>query len=54
MAQGHNPVETALFGTYLHGLAGDLYVEDNAPQSLIASDLPQYFGKAFRYLESKE
>lgn len=54
MAQGYNPVESALLGTYLHGLAGDLYAEENAPQSLIASDLPQYFGKAFRYLESND
>ena len=54
LAQGYNPVETALIGTFLHGMAGDLYVSDNAPQSLIASDLPQYFGKAFRYLESND
>ncbi|MBP5206646.1 MAG: NAD(P)H-hydrate dehydratase, partial [Bacteroidales bacterium] len=54
LAQGYNPVETALLGTFLHGLAGDLYAEENAPQSLIASDLPQYFGKAFRYLESND
>lgn len=54
MAQGYNLVESALLGTYLHGLAGDLYAEENAPQSLIASDLPQYFGKAFRYLESND
>jgi len=50
LAQGHNPAETAILGVYLHGLAGDLYVEDNAMQSLIASDLPNYFGKAFRHL----
>lgn len=50
LAQGYSPMTAALFGTYLHGLAGDLYVRENAPHSLIASDLPQYFGKALRYL----
>ncbi len=47
LAQQYNPVETAIVGVYLHGLAGDLYIQDNAPQSLIASDLPKFFGKAF-------
>ena len=47
LAQRYNPVETAIVGVYLHGLAGDLYIQDNAPQSLIASDLPKFFGKAF-------
>ncbi|MBR4134789.1 MAG: NAD(P)H-hydrate dehydratase [Bacteroidales bacterium] len=47
LAQQYNPVETALLGVYLHGLAGDLYIQDHAPQSLIASDLPTMFGKAF-------
>ncbi|MBO7445630.1 MAG: NAD(P)H-hydrate dehydratase [Bacteroidales bacterium] len=47
LAQRYNPVETAILGVYLHGLAGDLYIQDNASQSLIASDLPKFFGKAF-------
>mgnify|MGYP002620396180 CR=1 FL=1 len=47
LAQGYNPVETALIGTYLHGLAGDIYIQTQAPQSLIASDIPKQFGKAF-------
>ena len=50
LAQQYSPVETALLGVYLHGLAGDLYIQDNAPQSLIASDLPKMFGQAFNKL----
>ncbi|MCQ2277242.1 MAG: NAD(P)H-hydrate dehydratase [Bacteroidales bacterium] len=50
LAQGHNPMETALLSVYLHGLAGDLYTAGNAYQSLIASDLPKYFSKAFQEL----
>lgn len=46
LAQGYNPVETALLGVYLHGLSGDIYAEEYHSSSLIASDLPKYFGKA--------
>ncbi|MBO7491418.1 MAG: NAD(P)H-hydrate dehydratase [Bacteroidales bacterium] len=52
LAQRYNPVETAMVGVYLHGLAGDLFIRDNAPQSLIASDLPKLFGQAFKKLSS--
>lgn len=54
LAQGYNPISAALLGVHLHGLAGDLYVQENATHSLIASDLPQYFGKAFRFLQSEQ
>lgn len=47
LAQGHSPAATALLGVFIHGLAGDIYAHDNHPASLIASDLPRYFGKAF-------
>lgn len=53
LAQQYNPVETALLGVYLHGLAGDLFIKGQAPQSLIASDLPKMFGKAFRDLSQE-
>lgn len=54
LAQGHSPMETALLGVYIHGLAGDLYTADNAYQSLIASDLPKYFSNAFLKLSNPE
>ncbi len=53
LAQGYNPVATAFLGVYLHGLAGDLYAQEQSVQSLIASDLPNYFGKAFRLLSTQ-
>lgn len=37
IAQSYNPLEAALFGTYLHGKSGDIMVEDTGYQSLIAS-----------------
>lgn len=52
LAQGYNPVTTALLGVYLHGLAGDIAIQSPdsllSMQSLIASDLPKSFGMAFK------
>jgi NAD(P)H-hydrate epimerase len=54
LAQGYNPVESALLGVYIHGMAGDFYAERHTPQSLIASDLPTFFPNAFRKLNLYE
>jgi NAD(P)H-hydrate epimerase len=55
LAQDYSPAATAILGVYIHGLAGDLYAQDNHPASLIASDLPRYFGKAFfNIIQNKE
>lgn len=50
LAQGYTPEETAVFGVYLHGLAGDLAVREKSYESLIASDLTDYIPAAFRHL----
>jgi NAD(P)H-hydrate epimerase len=50
MAQGYNPVESALLGVFIHGLAGDLYTNTHDPRSLVASDLPLHFSDAFQQL----
>jgi len=50
LAQGYTAFEASVLGIYLHGLAGDLYIEKHAPHSLIASDLIEYFGQAFKSL----
>ncbi len=39
LAQGFNVQDAALCGMYLHGLAGDVYAEENSEASLIAGDL---------------
>ena len=54
LAQGYSPESTALLGVYIHGLAGDLYAEEFGETSLIASDLPKWFGKAFCHLQRNE
>lgn len=50
MAQGYDSMQTALLGVYLHGRAGDLAVEKSSHESLIASDLIDYLGMAFKEL----
>lgn len=50
LAQGYNAKEAALLGVYIHGLAGNLALEEQSKESLIASDLIGYLGKAFRRL----
>ncbi len=54
LAQGYNPVETALLGMFVHGLAGDLYAQTHDPRTLIASDLPNHFSAAYHQLNLLE
>lgn len=48
LAQGYSPEETALLGTYLHGLAGDIAAEDTTQEALIATDLINCISHAFK------
>ena len=51
LAQGYPSIKAARLGVYLHGLAGDYYVKRlGAQESLIAGDLIDCLGKAFRKL----
>ena len=50
LAQGYPMLDTCLMGTYLHGKAGDLALEKQSHESLIASDIINYFGKSFKSL----
>lgn len=47
LAQGYTPVESSLLGVYLHGLAGDLALEYQSLESLIAGDIIECLGDAF-------
>lgn len=50
-AQGYASSEAAILGAYIHGLSADLAVEHSQSQeSLIASDLFEYYGIAFAKL----
>lgn len=47
LAQGYLPLDACILGVYLHGLAGDLAAKEVSEESLIASDIIHYLGKAF-------
>jgi NAD(P)H-hydrate epimerase len=52
LGQYKNPVNAAIIGVYLHGLAGDIAAEKESYESLIASDIVKTLGKAFKYVRS--
>lgn len=48
LAQGYLPVQAALIGVYLHGLAGDVAANHYGEEALIASDIINHLGEAFK------
>ncbi len=48
LSQKYTPVEAALFGVYLHGLAGDIYAKKQSKESLIASDIIRHIANAYK------
>lgn len=52
LAQQYPPYSAALLSVFLHGMAADLAIEEfHSEESLIASDVPYYIGKAFKKLK---
>jgi NAD(P)H-hydrate epimerase len=51
-AQGYSPVEAAILGVYLHGLAGDLCASALSMEAMIATDIIKFLPQAFRGLAS--
>ncbi|MCM4165150.1 MULTISPECIES: NAD(P)H-hydrate dehydratase [unclassified Arenibacter] len=47
IAQGHSPLNAAIFGVYLHGKAADIAVENCSFQALIASGILDNIGRAY-------
>lgn len=48
LGQGYKPVHAALVGVYLHGLAGDYAAKEGSEESVIAGDIIENIGKAYR------
>jgi NAD(P)H-hydrate epimerase len=50
LAQGYNPKDAALFGVFLHGLAGDLAAKEIGVEAMIAGDLVAHIAKGYKGL----
>lgn len=53
LAQGYDALQTAIFGVYLHGKAGDIALSGLGYQALTASDLVDHIGDAYLDLFAK-
>lgn len=52
LGQYKNPVNVAILGVYLHGLAGDIAAEKESYESMVASDIVKNLGKAYKFIRS--
>ncbi|MCA4805468.1 NAD(P)H-hydrate dehydratase [Myroides odoratimimus] len=50
LGQGYTSKEAAIVGVYLHGLAGDIAIENIHPHSLVASDLGKNISSAYNQI----
>ncbi len=53
LAQAYHPMEATLMGIYFHGTAADIAVNQYGIESLMASDVIQFLGRAFMDLFAK-
>lgn len=51
LTQGYDPVAAAVASVYLHGLAGDKAASLHSEESMIAGDITDMLGKAFKQLK---
>ena len=52
LAQQYTPLQAAITGVYLHGLAGDIAAAYSSQPSLIASDIIEYLGQAYQSIDN--
>ncbi len=50
LAQRYKPLQAAILGVYIHGLAGDIALKKESRESLVASDIINHLGEAFQKL----
>jgi len=48
LAQGYKSLDACLIAVYIHGLAGDIALESSSVEALIAGDVVENIGRAFR------
>ncbi len=54
LAQHYSPLEACILGVYLHGLAGDIAAAQKGQEALIASDITDFLGEAFKQIARSE
>lgn len=54
LGQGYSALDSAKLGVYLHGLSGDIAVRDTSVWALKATDIIDYLGDAYLFLESSK
>lgn len=47
VCQDYDPIEAAILGVYIHGLAGDLAAEKLSQEAMVAGDIVENLGEAF-------
>lgn len=53
LAQNYIPKEAAIIGVFLHGIAGDFAAKQKSQQALIASDIIDNIGNAYKSINQK-
>ena len=53
LAQGYQTEEASVIGVYLHGIAGNLAAANLSEESMIAGDMIQMLGKAFKQMHDE-
>lgn len=53
LARGYTPGDAAIAGVFIHGLAGDMALKKQSPESVIATDIIENIGNAFMWLRDK-
>jgi len=54
LGQGYEPKHAAVTGVYLHALAGDIAAEEKGQEAVIASDIIESIGLAFKCIQNEE
>ncbi|WP_185851582.1 NAD(P)H-hydrate dehydratase [Blattabacterium cuenoti] len=54
LAQGYSSKNACIMGVYLHGLAGDIASKELNEESIMAMDIINYIGKAYKKLKNHE
>lgn len=51
LSQSYSPIEAAILGVFLHGLAGDIAAQSLRHEALLASDIISHLGVAFKAIK---